>query len=337
MNRVNEIKEISSLSRSEIIHNNFFKELKKRDITNVRYAKDNSLDKTTLSKWKNMTTTMSIEQVYQAALYLKITVNDLYYSIAEKKRIHVLSINPDYIPIKAKHVVEIKMYEKQFKHPLYLLLLLFFIFVILTVITFFASKLSGFWMFLLFLIPILGYLYYKEEFSLKKTFIVDYLDDIYYKIDDSKNQYYAINLILHLISLFSAIISIVLLFQKNSFVDRNLETMTIFLLLGMILYMVANFFTLLTQQRYFKTEIYDNEISPHTSSMVNVFMAFLSLAIGICFLYQYFNDYWYVIMPLLATTIFSTGEYLLTTKKYSEYRMVFKEHNNEIKDLFPRE
>lgn len=250
----------------------------------------------------------------------------------------MLSINPDYIPIKAKHVVEIKMYEKQFKHPFYLLLLLlFFIFVILTVITFFASKLSGFWMFLLFLIPILGYLYYKEEFSLKKTFIVDYLDDIYYKIDDSKNQYYAINLILHLISLFSAIISIVLLFQKNSFVDRNLETMTIFLLLGMILYMVANFFTLLTQQRYFKTEIYDNEISPHTSSMVNVFMAFLSLAIGICFLYQYFNDYWYVIMPLLATTIFSTGEYLLTTKKYSEYRMVFKEHNNEIKDLFPRE
>lgn len=49
MNQVNEKKEISSLSRSEIIHNNFFKELKKRNITNVKYAKDNNLDKTTLS------------------------------------------------------------------------------------------------------------------------------------------------------------------------------------------------------------------------------------------------------------------------------------------------
>lgn len=32
-----------------------------------------------------MTTIMSTEQVYQAAKYLQITVNDLFYSTAEKK------------------------------------------------------------------------------------------------------------------------------------------------------------------------------------------------------------------------------------------------------------
>ncbi len=81
-----EKKEISNLSRSEIVHNNFFRELKKQNISNTTYAKDNNLDKTILSKWKKMTTTMSIEQAYQAADYLHITVNDLFYTLAERKK-----------------------------------------------------------------------------------------------------------------------------------------------------------------------------------------------------------------------------------------------------------
>lgn len=335
MNQINEKKEISSLSRSEIIHNNFFKELKKRNITNVKYAKDNNLDKTTLSKWKNMITTMSIEQVHQAASYLHITVNDLYYSQTEKKKIHVLSINPEYTPIRAKQTVEIKMYEEHFKYPFNLLQLILFVFILFTAIVFFASKASGFWMFLLLFIPISGYQYYKEEFGSKKTFIIDYLDDIYYKMDKSTNQYFVINLLLHLLSLISVITAIVLLFQKKVPTDSSLETMIIFLTLGIVVYAIVNFFTLFTQQLDFKTEIYDNEIISHTSSMVNLYMSLFPLAIGTCFLYQYFIDYWYITILLLVTAIFSMIEYLLLTKKYSEYKLVFKEHDKEETLLFP--
>lgn len=335
MNRINEKKEISSLSRSEIIHNNFFKELKKRNITNVKYAKDNNLDKTTLSKWKNMITTMSIEQVHQAASYLHITVNDLYYSQTEKKKIHVLSINPEYTPIRAKQTVEIKMYEEHFKHPFNLLQLILFVFILFTAIVFFASKASGFWMFLLLFIPISGYQYYKEEFDSKKTFIVDYLDDIYYKIDKPKNQYFVINMILHLLAMISLIISFVLLLQRKFPTDSNLETMIIFLLLGMGVYAIVNFFTLFTHQLNFKVEIYDNEIMSHSSSMMNLYMSLLLLAVGTCFLYQYFADYWYVTIFLLVTAIFSMIEYLLLTKKYSEYKLVFKEQDKEEVILFP--
>ncbi|MEG1222296.1 MAG: hypothetical protein RSD69_01165 [Bacilli bacterium] len=335
MINTNEKKELSTLSRSEIIHNNFFNELKKQGITNAQYAKDNNLDKTVLSKWKNMTTIMSTEQVYQAAEYLHITVNNLFYSTAEKKEIMVLNNDSDYIPIKAQQTVEIKMYEESFKHPFDLLGLILFVFVLFTSISFFASKSSGFWMFLLIGIPMGGYTYYKEQFGHKQTYIVDYLDDIYYKIDKPKNQYFIINLILHIVSLLSVITSFVFLLQRVYPTEDNLVTMIIFLLLGMAVYAIVNFFTLFTHQLYLKEEIYDNEIMPHTSSMVNLYISLLLLAIGICFLYQYFVYYWYVVAFLFLSSGFSLIKYLLLSKKYSEYKLVYKEHDKEIQELFP--
>ncbi len=71
--------------RMKIIHKNFFSYLKERGITQSKYAKDNILDKSTLSRWKNNTSKMSPKQIFQAAEYLGITVNDLCYSLAEEK------------------------------------------------------------------------------------------------------------------------------------------------------------------------------------------------------------------------------------------------------------
>lgn len=247
----------------------------------------------------------------------------------------VLNNDPNYIPIKAQQTVEIKMYEESFKHPFDLLGLILFVFVLFTSISFFASKSSGFWMFLLIGIPMGGYTYYKDEFGHKKTYIVDYLDDIYYKIDKPKNQYFIINLILHIVSLLSVITSFVLFIKKVYPNEENLVTMMIFLLLGMAVYAIVNFFTLFTHQLNLKEEIYDNEIMPHTSSMVNLYMSLLLLAIGICFLYQYFDDYWYVVVFLLISSILSLIKYLLLSKKYSEYKLVHNEYDKEIQKLFP--
>lgn len=61
------IKDEVIISRSEVIHNNFFNELSKRKISFTKYANDNNLDKTNISKWKHMITCMNSDQIYQLA------------------------------------------------------------------------------------------------------------------------------------------------------------------------------------------------------------------------------------------------------------------------------
>ena len=103
--------------RMEIIHKNFFSYLKERGITQAKYAEDNALNKTILSKWKNNTSKMSPEQIFQAAQYLEITVNDLCYSSEEKKKIEVLK-DKKYDPILAQQQINIKLLNREFKKPI---------------------------------------------------------------------------------------------------------------------------------------------------------------------------------------------------------------------------
>ncbi|NLN80774.1 MAG: hypothetical protein GX132_05255 [Erysipelotrichia bacterium] len=281
-----------------------------------------------------MTTTMSTEQVHQAAEYFKITANDLYYSLAEKKKIHILASNPEYNVIKASQPIETKIYTTQFENPFTLLIIILLAFVLTTIIAFFLSKASGFWLFILFVIPITGYQLYKTEFGVTKTFIVNYLDDIYYKIEKPKNQYFVANLMLHFCVLSLVISSFILLVFKETPIDKNTETMLAFLLLSIVTYVVIILFTFLTHQTSIKEEIYDNEILPHTFSMVNFYMSLLPLSIGICVLHSNFKQYWYIVLILLFASLFSLVEYLLTTKKYSEYKLVYKEDDKEEIELF---
>src|SRR5690554_10491 len=102
MNKINE-QELESISeqRFAIIHRNFFLNLNNRKISFSKYAEDNLVDRTLGSHWKSGKSKMTVDQIYQAAVYFKITVNDLYYSDKEKKKIAVLS-NSSYDPIIAQ-------------------------------------------------------------------------------------------------------------------------------------------------------------------------------------------------------------------------------------------
>lgn len=335
MNDFEESKEVSTLSRSEIIHANFFKELKKRNISNSKYAKDNNLDKSVLSKWKNMTTTMSSEQVYQAAKYFQITVNDLYYSLIEKKEIQLLAIALEYEPIKAKQTIEIKLYTQKLKHPVDVISLTIFIFSLVTLTLYFLCRMSSLWVSLIIAIPVFGFQTFKYDFSFTKTFIVDYLDDIYYKIDKSKNQYFLINIILHLFSLGFTILTFILLFNKDLLEEKNLRTVMVFFMITIAIYLLVNLYTFIAHHRKIKEEIYDNEIFPYCCFLANFYASLLPLSISVCFLYQYFNAFWYICLILLVNSILAFIEFLLISRKYSEYRIVYKEHNKEEKDLFP--
>ncbi len=95
---------------SRTVHENFFRELKKRNISSKKYAEDNFIDSSLPSKWKTGKSSMTVEQIYQAAEYLNITVNELYYDEDKKREIAVLS-EGEYRPLPADRLFSVKRYD----------------------------------------------------------------------------------------------------------------------------------------------------------------------------------------------------------------------------------
>ena len=330
-----EKKEISTLTRNEIIHNNFFKILKEKNITNAQYAKDNNIDKTTLSKWKNHTTNMSPDQIYQAAQYFEITVNDLYYSSYEKKEIQLLT-ETNYMPVDAKQSIDIKIYYDQFKNPLSVIWLTIIALILTLAISCIEFDSSETWIFMSILIPVSAFYSYKTVFNTKKTFIIDYLDDIYYEIKNVKNQFFIANSILHFISIALVVTNCFLIF-KTLDTNNSYFIFMLFLIICMMLYCLIGVFTLFGIDMKYKKEIYDFEITSYNCSLVNFYAMLFIFGISIMPLSKEFTSYWLYSLLLLLGTICSLIEFVLVSKKYSEYNIVYKKYKSTAEILFPKD
>lgn len=166
-------KEITNFTRSEIIHENFFSELKNENISNSKYARDNSIDRTILSKCKNMTTSMNPDQIGLAAKYLHITVNDLCYTSEEKKEINVLSKSIEYNPNLAKQNIVVKLYREIFSNPLKAVVSTVTFGIVVFIIVLFGTISSGFWEILFSLIALsFLYLHFFEYWTISILIIL---------------------------------------------------------------------------------------------------------------------------------------------------------------------
>ncbi|MBU1143216.1 MAG: hypothetical protein KKH92_06145 [Firmicutes bacterium] len=87
---------------------------------------------------------MTVDQIYQAAVYFDITVNDLYYSDKEKKKIAVLS-DSSYDPIIAQQTLNIRLMSDSFEKPFAFVLTPVVLFVIITFMTYFLLQSSPYW------------------------------------------------------------------------------------------------------------------------------------------------------------------------------------------------
>ncbi|GEM_PF-5457051 len=111
------MKQTSKMMKFEsAVVSNFFDYLIRKRITQKNYAQDNNIDESTLSKWKNGSSSPTLDQVKQAAKYFDITVNDLVYTVQEKKKLEVFK-DKSYDPIVAQQSVKIKQYGNFFKKP----------------------------------------------------------------------------------------------------------------------------------------------------------------------------------------------------------------------------
>src|SRR5690606_9834865 len=112
----------------------------------------------------------------------------LYYTEKELKRIDVIA-SSNYDPIIAQQSVKIKLLNYSFEHPIQVVSPAIILFIIISCLTYLLIQLSPYWLALQLLGVFLQKSIFENNFMIEKNFIINYLDEIYYKRYSAKNDY----------------------------------------------------------------------------------------------------------------------------------------------------
>lgn len=319
---------VNNDDRNSIIVNNFFKYLKEKNISNVQYAKDNFIDKSLLTQWKTGKTKMTMEHVYKASIYLNVYVNDLVYSDDEKKEIDVLS-NREYNPLIAQKIVDFRDRRIGFKKPQYIILCLFMVMLaVFFYISLYNEIKNNYFLYFIFIIPIIiiTAVYFIGH---KKKIICNYLDDVYFMIEDVNNKYkhyIKINIITSLIFNF-------IIFFLTFYLDEFFNGSILFLIASNFL---LNYIALFCSLHYLKKPFFskirkdDDGYDLYIFILLSMVVSAQVLVFGLCVLFYGFKYSVYYIIASLIIFILSMINFILVSKKYSEYKLVYDEYNKGI-------
>lgn len=320
-------------SRQEIIHQNFFIYLKKTKKSMISYAKEHNIDRTTLSKWKSNKTNMSAEQIYEAALYFKVTVNDLYYTEKEKKKLRVLS-EDSYQPILAQESKTLLFYGDSFKRPAKVIIPLLVMFMIIAVLSYFLMKGSSYWLLINLGTLAAAYFFNKQTIATKKTFIINYLDEIYYQRENEKNRFLKSAIIIQAGVLISTLLSLLFL---GALISKNQQETLLPATIYFFVVFIFGFTIFLIFFNYpfkFKKRSYDNKLFGYNFLVFKLTLAICQLAIAtIIFIYQ---SHAFLINFIFSVLIFIliVIDFILISKEYSLYQIYYEENEKEPCVLF---
>lgn len=329
-------KESESASLGEISAANFFEILNDKKITNRRYAKDNNIDPSLLSKWKSGASSMTLEQIRQAADYLKVTTNDLLYNRKEKKDLSVLKHGYKYDPIMAQQNVEIRNIDNELNHPIEGVSTTLAFIIILTIVSAFIVSFSVYWVFILLLALIIFVYSIDHDLGYSKTFVINYLDDIYYKIDNPKNQYFKAELLsaagLFLLNLGALIF--LSFSNRPSGTPVDILGITYFFITVITLFFI---FFAFFYRRKMKEVMYVLDLSCYVASTCIFILSMILIGVYICLMTFSISTYWPLILFSVGLISLSYLQLACVCKKSSEYRLYYEEHGKAPRILFPEQ
>lgn len=328
------MKEKYPVYNGNVVTTNFFSYLKRRKITQKKYAIDNNLDPSILSKWKSGDSQLTIEQVRQAAKYFGITANDLMYSDIEKKRLEVIA-DKSYDPILAQQSIDILLFRDTFEKPIKIILFCLFVFPFIALVIYLFRNQSVYYSFLMPLAIPLCVLAIKKNLIEERTFIINYLDQLFYKREDTKNHFYFLSITIRVISLLLVAYIInkaTINFATTNEFNQSLLTVLLIILMMSMFNVVLEFLSLPVN---FKPEIYDNETDGYNITRLTLFIHFSVFSVlGLLFLRdtQVYLELFCVSCVILLINIF---DFVKVSKEYSKYELVYKENEKEARKLFP--
>lgn len=322
--------EIPPQTRIEIIHKNFFNLLKEHKITQKKYSEDNNIPESTISKWKSYTSNMNEEHIYQAAKYFNISVNALYYTQQELKEISVLEVNK-YDPIMAQQQIVIESLETKISNYLPFIICNIIVLLFFTLLVFENYKSFGDVLLLgLAIFPILSRVIYKITSVDKETYIINYLDQMYYRTDEEINKNFIVlllSIILQSLLLTALWVCVYYFFDADSFISQC----TIYCI---FVTLVLNIVCIFQIRKKNKKDIYDVEIDDYLNSiMVFIMTLLLTSLISVHCLFNPERLWVLIIMtPILTLSLLNT---ILLLRKYSKYKLVlYDQKEDTIRQLF---
>ncbi len=320
--------------RNDTIVNNFFIYLNKAKVNQLKYENDNNLPKGTLSKWKAKKVNIGIEQMYQAAQYFGVTPNDLFYSNEEKIEISNL-VTDDYKPIEASKLQDVKVVfptiKQSYKHICY--------FIILSIVILFALPLISINLLLIYpIVMIVVSLLFSLNiylFSPKKTFSVNYLDDIGFILKDNINKNYSLIRNIKIISILLFLSSIVINFYLlYNCIDID-DMMSIFFFINSIstiFCFIYNVYCLATIPKKYD-KVYRIYNDPFKKILFLVFLSISNFVLASLFLI--FLKTWLLFLVSLIILILCLTELLMLRSKMLKYRFMCEEYDGDIIELYP--
>lgn len=325
-------------NRYEIIVDNIDKIIKEKEYSRKYVSELLGVSQATFSKkMKNMGSTFSVEELYEIAEILSVSVDEIYYTT---KELVASSINKDkkFKAIPAQKIETIKLLEPMFsgyKSNIFNIILTVILYI---GIIMFAAKYSTYWLFLSYSLPIIYFSSYKKSIK-KTTFSINYLDDIYYLIKDTKFKNYRYYIVLHILQLLVSLIAFVILI----FIVRNniliiVPELFIICIISFNLLMIFNVLTLIHINYFkFKEKIYDNYIENYYLTLINVLINAVIFVVMFSLLLISTYKIFYLFLLALLMFSFSILEYIIVSKKYCEYHLIYHKYKGHVTKLYPND
>lgn len=322
-------KEISK-TRQEIIHHNFEKYLKLRKMTQKSYAEKANVGKSTVSKWiTNTGSNMSAEDIYQASLIFQINISDLYLTDIEKGQSRLIK-QDDYKKIVAQKSKIIIMFAPTLRNYNVTLFSVSLIVLILSVIV------QGFKLFetpyiLLFSLPIVAFNLINKTNKINETFIINYIDEIYYRANEEQSLFYILRKIYALIPILSIILFI---YTINKYDHLTNENLFVFYVLTILIFFFVSLFAYFGSRNKNVKEVYDYEIQELSSKVLTILVFLVIVSINFILIINYQTSLLITIFKVLVLCFLIT-DYILAYKWFKTLEAVY-ESDTETTKLYEK-
>lgn len=328
-----EKKFVETRSRQQIISDNIEIFIDSRNLKRTDFQEKMWLTKQDYYKKKELNgSSYSIDDIVTAAKILNVTTNDLIYNDEEKISLEVIT-SKKYDPIMAQQELTIQFLNSCFEKPSTIIYKIVFINLILSIAIYFIAKYSILFTLAFFPIIILIFFFIKHTIGYKQTFIINYLDDIYYKIKNVNNNKYFLLMILRFFSITLFLIpGMIVCLTEIYKLDNGIY----------IIYLISIFYTAVINfssffaytPKKFKKEIYEHEIIGYYSTLFNL-ISTASINILTTAFISLNNNYWFILIFQLISLIISSLEFSIISKKYNEYKLFYNEYEKKERELFP--
>lgn len=315
---------INLKGRREKIVDNISKLLNEHNIKQKKFCEDLGYDPSTLSKWKNGTSSPSIEMIDAIANYFNVEAHQIYYTSEELEKIAIKS-SGTYNPNDIKENVIVHDYSDLFT-PWFgfivpvaaIVLFIYFLWISKNETTSLIFAMSC-----LILLSIL----LKVAISPKHRFVINYLDEIYHKIDNKNFKHSSISKIFGAFFIVLLILSAIqALYEFSSSLSLG-----IYLILS-VLSLIFSFVYIIGIEKSMSDRQYDDGFFSAKAVMISIIISSCLLMLSV---YTYiFEDttIWMILVNALMCVINSIV-YFLYIKKCQEYYLVIEDENGKTSKL----